>query len=201
MLKCVQLAAALLLVSCSGCAVAAGSCSADADVIKFSVGAVNATVFSDGVLQVSDNFMLVDSIASIRAYEHLYLTPFEFDNHPVVFHTGSMTVLVDTGNGPAGAPGTGLLLSQMRKAGIPPESIDAVLLTHGHGDHVGGLVYENGSAVFPNAKVYLTKTEFDFWSADPVPYPMPELILPEFGSARKFLCVFLYFLLLCRALR
>lgn len=192
----VQLLIAVILISYCGCAVSTTgeTCSADVDVLKFSVGAVNATAFSDGVMRVSEKFILVNSIATIRAYEYLHQVPFQFAYHPVLFDTGSMKVLVDPGTGPKGfgAPTIGKLVPEMKKAGIPPESIDAIILSHGHSDHVSGLRAEDDSAVFPNAKVYVPKAEFEFWSADPLVYPSPELFLalPEFGSPGKCLLSF-----------
>lgn len=67
------------------------------------------------------------------------------------------SLLIDSGNG-------GELLSKLKDAGAPPESIDAILLTHSHGDHVGGLLAADGkSPAFPNASVHITAAELDFW--------------------------------------
>ena len=68
-------------------------------------------------------------------------------------------ILADTGNG-----GTkGSMLKNLKKAGVAPEQIEAVLLTHMHGDHIGGLVDESGKAVFPRAKLYISVPECDYW--------------------------------------
>ncbi|MCD8260704.1 MAG: MBL fold metallo-hydrolase [Bacteroides sp.] len=44
--------------------------------------------------------------------------------------------------------------------------VDAVLLTHMHGDHIGGLLREGGKS-FPNATLYLSQAEHDYWMSDP----------------------------------
>jgi glyoxylase-like metal-dependent hydrolase (beta-lactamase superfamily II) len=67
------------------------------------------------------------------------------------------TVLVDTGFGTT-------LFESMNALGISPARIDAVLLTHMHGDHIGGL-QRDGKALFPNAKVYLAQQERDYWTS------------------------------------
>ncbi len=54
------------------------------------------------------------------------------------------------------------LLQNLTRAGVKPEEIAAVLLTHMHSDHIGGLV-ENGKRVFPKAKIRCSKSEYVFW--------------------------------------
>jgi len=60
------------------------------------------------------------------------------------------TVLFDAGMG--GEEGF-MSLHQMK-----PEEVDAVCLTHLHGDHIGGLLID-GQATFPNATLYVSSTE------------------------------------------
>lgn len=69
---------------------------------------------------------------------------------------GGKIILVDTGFGTT-------LFESMKTLGISPEQVDAVLLTHLHGDHIGGL-QKDGTALFPNAKVYLAQQELDYWT-------------------------------------
>lgn len=76
---------------------------------------------------------------------------------------GSELVMVDAGCGFAyGAPG-GRLLTNLAAAGIKPEQITAIILTHAHGDHFGGLLDQNDQPVFKNARLFTSRTEHDFW--------------------------------------
>ncbi len=79
--------------------------------------------------------------------------------------TGVHQVLVDTGGGEV-LDTTGNLLNNMHKAGIEPENIDTVIISHAHPDHVGGLLDERGETVFPQATFYMSKTEWEFWFSE-----------------------------------
>jgi glyoxylase-like metal-dependent hydrolase (beta-lactamase superfamily II) len=67
-------------------------------------------------------------------------------------------ILVDTGTGQQGEP----IHEKLRRLGVNLNDIDAVLLTHLHGDHFGGLV-KDGRALYPRARVYLSTTEYNYF--------------------------------------
>ncbi|MDE1994915.1 MAG: MBL fold metallo-hydrolase [Rhizobiaceae bacterium] len=67
-------------------------------------------------------------------------------------------VLIDTGVG-------GALQGSLAKAGIKPESVDEVLITHSHPDHVSGLV-KDGKLAFPNATIRMSEAEWTFAKAN-----------------------------------
>ena len=70
--------------------------------------------------------------------------------------TPDHNILIDTGFG-------GILFDKLKELGVEPPQIDAVLLTHLHGDHFGGL-QSDGKALFPNAKVYLDEREHNYFT-------------------------------------
>jgi glyoxylase-like metal-dependent hydrolase (beta-lactamase superfamily II) len=70
------------------------------------------------------------------------------------------TVVIDTGFG-------GAIFDKMKSLGVDPAEVDAVLLTHMHGDHIGGM-QKNGQALFPKAGVYLAARERDYWTKENV---------------------------------
>lgn len=78
-------------------------------------------------------------------------------------NTGNKLVLVDTGAAKVFGPTLGHVLSNLKAAGYDPAQVDTVLLTHLHGDHVGGLLGPDGQPAFPNAQVYAAKADADFW--------------------------------------
>ncbi|MFQ5710236.1 MAG: MBL fold metallo-hydrolase [Candidatus Geothermarchaeales archaeon] len=93
----------------------------------------------------------------------------------LVINTGQHRVLVDTGAGSL-EPTTGKLIPNLQAEGIAPEDIDIVILTHGHPDHIGGNVDDEGKPAFPNARYIMWKDEWDFWTSEP---NLAELDIPE----------------------
>lgn len=76
-----------------------------------------------------------------------------------IIKLGPNTILVDTGLGePAG-----YMFAGLTQAGFKPEDFTFVLLTHFHGDHIGGLVTPDGHKVFPNAKILSSLAEQAYW--------------------------------------
>ena len=57
----------------------------------------------------------------------------------------------------------GHIVSRLSENGVAPESVRTILITHLHPDHFGGLVDSDGKASFPNAEVYVSKPEYDYW--------------------------------------
>ena len=80
-----------------------------------------------------------------------------------VVNTGAALILFDSGNGAGRRPNAGRLRELLAGAGIAPEQVDIVALTHFHGDHIGGLM-EDGSPAFPNATYVMGDTEYNYWS-------------------------------------
>lgn len=103
-------------------------------------------LFASAPKELIDSLGLQDGIpASVSAY---------------VVETDGKTILFDTGNGNADSQ----LINGLKSAGLSPDDIDYIYLTHFHGDHIGGMM-KGDSIVFKNAKVYASKVEYDGWMA------------------------------------
>ena len=90
--------------------------------------------------------------------------------NPLVVNTGSKLVVIDTGNGPAAFEQTkgavGQFHSNLAAAGIDAKAVDAVIISHFHGDHINGLLTADGKPAFPNAEVMVPAPEWTFWMDD-----------------------------------
>jgi glyoxylase-like metal-dependent hydrolase (beta-lactamase superfamily II) len=73
-----------------------------------------------------------------------------------LFRANGTNILIDTGLGIR-------LLDNLKAAGTAPSAVHAILITHMHGDHIGGLLGKDGAAVFPNAAVFIARPEIDYW--------------------------------------
>jgi glyoxylase-like metal-dependent hydrolase (beta-lactamase superfamily II) len=138
---------------------------------RFNLGDAQFTVVSDGPLplgppkgtftgasddeikkMLTDNFLSPDNIVLEQ-------------NSPIV-NMGDKLVLFDTGLGTAKGfgPNTGRQQKSMAEAGIKPEDIDAVVFSHAHIDHIGGVVDAAGKVLFPNAQFYIAQSDHEFWT-------------------------------------
>lgn len=79
---------------------------------------------------------------------------------PTVVNTGAELVLFDTGMSPDG------ITAALSAAGITPDQIDVVVLTHMHPDHIGGL-QGAGGPVFANARYVTGAVEHNHWTIAP----------------------------------
>ncbi|GIT92502.1 MBL fold hydrolase [Jannaschia pagri] len=77
---------------------------------------------------------------------------------PTLVNTGESLVLFDTGQSGDG------IASVLEAAGYATDDVDTVVITHMHGDHIGGLM-RNGAPTFANASYMTGRAEYDAWAA------------------------------------
>ena len=139
---------------------------------RFKIGSIEATVVSDGPLDLGapqpDIFKGVtkEEFGKILTENFLPTDKVKLEQNALVLNTGDKLVLIDTGAGFQKLMGndTGKLIANLKAAGIDPKDIDAVAITHAHPDHCWGLIGEDGAKVFPNAQIYMSQEDFDFWT-------------------------------------
>ena len=103
----------------------------------------------------------------------------------LVVNTGSKLVLLDTGNGDLGAPTSGTWLANFRAAGFDPANVDAVVISHFHGDHINGLRMKDGAARFPRAEIMVPAMEWAFWMDDAKMSQAPAGLKGTFDNTRR----------------
>ena len=147
-------------------------------IYRFRLGAFEVTNILDGTIRregAHPHFganQPAEAVQAVARANRIDTAGFEHPFVPTLVDTGRELVLFDTGCGDL-ARGIGLgdfskrlpvgeLRALLPAAGYRPEDVDVVVITHGHPDHIGGLV-AGGAPAFPNARYVFGSAEFDFW--------------------------------------
>lgn len=137
-------------------------------VYRFSVGAIECLAASDSTgpalrttAVLRPDIPPAELEQALREH-HLdpQAIPIEFTS--LVVKAPGRLLLADTGHGPRCEPGQGKLVEHLRAAGIEPEEVDTVVITHAHGDHIDGSLTPEGRPAFPRARYVLGRPE---WAA------------------------------------
>ena len=136
-------------------AIAQEVASNEENVITFAVGSYQISTMSEGggdadpgLLKGTDEDMLKKYIPS---------GSFKIQTNTFLIKTGNKNVLMDTGYGRN-------VFANLHSLNVQENQVDVILLTHMHGDHIGGLL-KDGKAAFPNAELYVSQVEHDYWMA------------------------------------
>lgn len=138
---------------------------------RFNLGAAEVTVVSDGQQMLGDpasSFLGVPEEEVRRELTENFMDPrnVNIELNSFVVNANNRLVLFDTGLGTSKmfGPRGNLLAKSLTAAGIRREDIDAVVISHGHIDHIGGLVDADDKLMYPNAQVYMNQADFEYWT-------------------------------------
>jgi glyoxylase-like metal-dependent hydrolase (beta-lactamase superfamily II) len=135
----------------------------DVEIISLWDGTLSANLDTIRNLDPAEAQRLIDNAASATGADPLVLPVRAF-----LLRTADRLALVDAGSGMTKGPTMGHLPASLAAIGAPPEAIDAVLLTHLHMDHIGGLTDDRGRPAFPNAELVLHSKEAEFFLDTPL---------------------------------
>lgn len=140
------------------------------DIHKFKLGGFQVLAVKDGARpsgapgEIFGLNQPPETLAALLTQNFLPTDQFVNSFSPTLVDTGSNVILFDTGLGKQGrAQGVGRLIEGLAAAGYMPEDISIVVITHMHGDHIGGLM-EDGKPAFPKARYITGQVEYDFWT-------------------------------------
>lgn len=157
-ISCVALAAALLATEASAAPVPIGAAAQ-----SVTMGAMTVTALRDMLNVVPNDGSVFGKdvgpapVATALAAAGAPTDQITLGVDALLVRSGGRTVLLDTGLGPKVG---GALMASLAVAKVDPASIDDVLITHSHGDHVGGLVTADGALAFPKAWIHLSAAEW-----------------------------------------
>ena len=136
---------------------------------RFKLGNFEVTTISDGTPLFDGPHPIFGqdqeeaAVHALMEENNLPTTKTTFYFSPVIVNTGDTLILFDSGNAAASRPARGLMKERLTDAGYSPEQIDVVVITHFHGDHIGGLM-EDGAPSYPNARYVTGEVENNFWT-------------------------------------
>lgn len=112
----------------------------------------------DGAKEIFGGGASDEDFAKVSADNFISPDVTQFFFTPTLVNTGSELVLFDTGLGQGG------IQAALADAGVTPDQINVVVITHMHPDHIGGMT-TNDAPTFPNARYVTASPEYDFWAA------------------------------------
>ena len=157
---------------------------------RYKVGELEVTAINDGVWSRPLDPGFVRNVAPEevkKAQEAAFLptdiTPIPFTTS--VVKAGGKVIVVDTGTGNMGPPGTGSWMANFKAAGFDPAKVDSIIISHIHGDHINGLRLRDGAAVFPSSEIMISEPEWAYWMDDAKMAAAPEGLKGNFNNVSR----------------
>ena len=160
-------AASLPLATAAAPTLAAGHASGPKNALQntFARGDFQVSTLLAGTRPVEDiqsifgTNVSAEEFAAVSAQNFIPDDKAQFFFTPTVVRTGGEVVLFDTGLSAAGTT------AALAEAGIAPEDVTVVIITHMHGDHIGGMTNDAGDLTYPNARYFTGQVEYDHWAS------------------------------------
>ena len=157
---------------------------------RLKAGGLRVTALCDGYLNLPRTLFPAATEGSAAELARAAFTapgPLPTAVNAFAVEAGDALLLVDAGVGASRGPSTGRLPDEMRKAGIDPTRVAAVLLSHLHIDHCGGLLDASGGRMFPDAEIMVSEPELRFWADSGLQSRAPAAMQPMIRVAREVL--------------
>ena len=138
---------------------------------RYTLGDYQLTALYDGIwyLPIDDKFVHNASAAQVdEALTAAFLPPrvLPISFTALLVNTGAKLILIDTGTAGQIADTAGVMLDNLKVAGVAPADIDTILISHFHPDHIDGIKSKDGAKVFAKAEIFVPEPEWSFWMDD-----------------------------------
>jgi len=138
---------------------------------RYKLGSYQITALYDGTwfVPIDDKFVHNASGGEVnQALTAAFLPPRVL---PVSFtallvNTGAKLILIDTGTAGQLTDTAGVMLDNLKVAGVTPDDVDQIVISHFHPDHIDGIKTKDGAKVFANAEIWVPEPEWKFWMDD-----------------------------------
>ncbi|SMD00163.1 MBL fold metallo-hydrolase [Chryseobacterium sp. YR221] len=135
---------------------------------KMKLGELELFVLTDGYIHETDvnSFAPRGNVSEVKA---ILKDNFRSEDYidmamnTLLVKTKNRLILFDSGMGIFADERTGFLLKSLQKAGFSAKDITDVFISHAHPDHIGGVIDKQNNFVYPNANIFISKIEYDFW--------------------------------------
>jgi glyoxylase-like metal-dependent hydrolase (beta-lactamase superfamily II) len=159
---------------------------------RMKLGAMEVIALNDGALRrpLGEEFVTnapLEQVKALLASQGLPTDYVDIPFTPFVIVAGGRRILMDTGFADNGPPSAGKLVANMAAAGLKPDDIDTIILSHYHGDHINGIRNKAGQLVFPKAKIMVPAPEHAFWMDDARMESAPPAMKGAFQNVRRVL--------------
>jgi glyoxylase-like metal-dependent hydrolase (beta-lactamase superfamily II) len=159
-------------------------------IYRYRIGEMEVTAIYDGVWYrpIDEKFIRKANYADVqRAMSDAFMpeaklaTPFTM----LLVNTGKKLILLDTGTGGQVASTAGAFSENLIAAGIDPKTIDQIVISHFHPDHINGIKTKDNKLIFPNAEIMVPAAEWAFWSDDANMRAAPDGLKIVFHNVRR----------------
>lgn len=159
-----------------------------ADVFPFRIGSLEAAALKDGDIDIANDGSVfgvgrpVADVSVLLTAAGLPTDTLHLSIQPLLVRGDGRVLLFDTGAAAASFARGGRLEQSLRDAGVEPAQVTDVFISHGHADHVGGLLTAEGVPAFPKAVIHISIAEWVALQASPQNAALVAAITPRVAA-------------------